>query len=291
MVRDRLAELKAKSQNYEDKNEINITIIDDDDFMKRFFQDVNEIEGYINEIKLNIKAVEKNHNNIIFSDPEKEKKIKSELDELMDSIRRMSNKTRTKLKLMEQNIENDKINALTAKFRIRQTQLNALSWQFLDIMTDYNKIQTEYKKKCEDRIKKQLKITGQEINDEQLQDMLEMENPAIFTQDIVMETKKAQETVADINARHADIMKLEKNIKELHDMFMDMAMMIENQGEIIDRIEYNVQNTAEYAEKAKEEIIQALNLQKKSRKLKLIIIGVVIIVIIIIAVSVGVANS
>lgn len=259
--------------------------------MKRFFQDVNEIEGYLNEIKISIKAVEKNHNNIIFSDPEKEKKIKSELDELMDSIRRMSNKTRTKLKLMEQNIENDKTNVFTAKFRIRQTQLNALSWQFVDIMTDYNKIQTEYKKKCEDRIKKQLKITGQEINDEQLQDMLEMENPAIFTQDIVMETKKAQETVADINARHADIMKLEKNIKELHEMFMDMAMMIENQGEIIDRIEYNVQNTAEYAEKAKEEIIQALNLQKKSRKLKLIIIGVVIIVIIIIAVSVGVKTS
>ncbi|XP_067128029.1 syntaxin-like [Centruroides vittatus] len=292
MVRDRLAELKAKAQNYEDKNEVTIIIPNNEEtFMKKFFQDVSEIEDYLNEIKRNIKAVERNHNNIIFSDPEKEKKIKAELDELMDSIRRLSNKTRAKLKLMEQDIEDEKSNTVTTEFRIRQAQLNALTRQLVDIMSDFNQIQIEYKKKCEDRIKKQLKITGQEITDEQLQDMLEQENPAIFIKDIVMETKKAQETLDDINARHADIMKLERNIKELHEMFMDMAMIIENQGEIIDRIEFNVQNTVEYTEKAKNEIVQALELQKKSRKLKIIIIVVVLVIIIVIAVPVAVQSS
>ena len=33
----------------------------------------------------------------------------------------------------------------------------------------------------------------------------------------------------DIEARHNDIMKLEQSIKELHDMFMDMAMLVESQ--------------------------------------------------------------
>lgn len=31
-------------------------------------------------------------------------------------------------------------------------------------------------------------------------------------------------------------MKLEKSIKDLHDMFVDMAMLVENQGDMIDRI-------------------------------------------------------
>ena len=46
---------------------------------------------------------------------------------------------------------------------------------------------------------------------------------------IIMETQQAKQTLADIEARHADIMKLEKSIQELHDMFMDMAMLVEQQ--------------------------------------------------------------
>jgi len=44
-----------------------------------------------------------------------------------------------------------------------------------------------------------------------------------------METQQARQTLADIEARHSDIMKLENSIRELHDMFMDMAMLVENQ--------------------------------------------------------------
>lgn len=44
-----------------------------------------------------------------------------------------------------------------------------------------------------------------------------------------METQQARQTLADIEARHADIIKLENSIRELHDMFMDMAMLVESQ--------------------------------------------------------------
>lgn len=47
-----------------------------------------------------------------------------------------------------------------------------------------------------------------------------------------METQQARQTLADIEARHADIIKLENSIRELHDMFMDMAMLVENQVHI-----------------------------------------------------------
>jgi syntaxin 1A len=56
-----------------------------------------------------------------------------------------------------------------------------------------------------------------------------------------METKIAKQTLADIEARHNDILKLEQSIKELHDMFMDMAMLVESQvilKQKISRIQY-----------------------------------------------------
>ena len=48
----------------------------------------------------------------------------------------------------------------------------------------------------------------------------------------MMDTAQAKQTLADIEARHADIIKLETSIKELHDMFMDMAMLVESQVRI-----------------------------------------------------------
>ena len=52
--------------------------------------------------------------------------------------------------------------------------------------------------------------------------------PWYFLQ-IIMETQQAKQSLKDIEARHNDIIKLENSIKELHDMFMDMAMLVESQ--------------------------------------------------------------
>ena len=59
--------------------------------------------------------------------------------------------------------------------------------------------------------------------------MIESGNPGVFTQGIITDTQQARQTLADIEARHNDIMKLETSIRELHDMFMDMAMLVESQ--------------------------------------------------------------
>lgn len=72
-------------------------------------------------------------------------------------------------------------------------------------------------------------LLGRTTTNEELEDMLEQGNSAVFTQGIIMDTAAAKQTLADIEARHADIIKLETSIKELHDMFMDMAMLVESQ--------------------------------------------------------------
>jgi t-SNARE complex subunit (syntaxin) len=46
---------------------------------------------------------------------------------------------------------------------------------------------------------------------------------------ILDDTQQARQSLKDIEARHNDIIKLETSIRELHDMFMDMAMLVESQ--------------------------------------------------------------
>ncbi|VDN15493.1 unnamed protein product [Dibothriocephalus latus] len=87
-----------------------------------------------------------------------------------------------------------------------------------------------------------------------------------FLLQIMTDTQQAKQSLADIEARHEDIIKLEKSIKELHDMFMDMAMLVESQGEMIDRIEFNVDQAVDYIETAKADTKKAVKYQSAARK-------------------------
>ena len=133
-------------------------------------------------------------------------------------------------------------------------------------MTEYNRTQTDYRERCKGRIMRQLEITGRTTTSEEVEDMLEQGNAAVFTQGIIMDTAQAKQTLADIEARHADIIKLESSIKELHDMFMDMAMLVESQGEMIDRIEYHVEHAVDYVQTATQDTKKALKYQSKARR-------------------------
>ncbi len=44
-----------------------------------------------------------------------------------------------------------------------------------------------------------------------------------------MECNISEQAMNEIETRHNEIIKLENSIRELHDMFMDMAMLVESQ--------------------------------------------------------------
>ena len=49
-------------------------------------------------------------------------------------------------------------------------------------------------------------------------------------------------------------------------MFMDMAMLVESQGEMIDRIEYHVEHAVDYVQTATQDTKKALKYQSKARR-------------------------
>ncbi|XP_042905869.1 syntaxin-1A [Parasteatoda tepidariorum] len=288
MVNDRLGALKAAlNENYEANNEITINMDGNESFMSDFFNEVEEVSNCLDKIISTVEEVRKKHS-FILSAPSTDEKVKMDLEDLMAEIKRLSGKVRQKLKFMGQNIEQQEhVNSTSADLRIKKTQHTALSRRFVDVMSAYNNTQTDYRQRCKDRIQRQLEITGNSKTDREIEEMLESGNPAVFTQGIVIETQKAKQTMADIEDRHADIIKLEKSIRELHDMFVDMALLVENQGELIDRIEYNVQNAVDFVDNAKTDINRAVRYKSRARKKLIFIIICVLIVLLIIGLAIG----
>ncbi|XP_050470555.1 syntaxin-1A isoform X2 [Bombus huntii] len=267
MTKDRLAALVAAQSDDDDvADDVSVNVGGPDDFMTEFFAEVEEIREMIDRIQTNVEDVKKKHSAIL-SAPQTDEKVKMELEDLMSDIKKTANKVRAKLKVIEQNIEQEEhTNKSSADLRIRKTQHSTLSRKFVEVMTEYNRTQTDYRERCKGRIQRQLEITGRTTTNEELEEMLEQGNPAVFTQGIIMETQQAKQTLADIEARHADIIKLENSIRELHDMFMDMAMLVESQGEMIDRIEYHVEHAVDYVQTATQDTKKALKYQSKARR-------------------------
>ncbi|GAB1607951.1 syntaxin-like isoform X1 [Argonauta hians] len=287
MTKDRLAALKAAVSDDDEAEEVAVQVETGGGFMEEFFEQVEEIRRMIDKISDNVEAVKKKHSDIL-SAPQTDDQMKEELEELMTDIKRTANKVRGKLKAIEQNIEQEEhSNKSSADLRIRKTQYSTISRKFVEVMNDYNTTQIDYRDRCKARIKRQMEITGRTTTNEELEDMLESGNPAIFTQGIIMETQQARQTLADIEARHEDIIKLENSIRELHDMFMDMAMLVESQGEMIDRIEYNVEAAVDYIETAKMDTRKAVKYQSKARQKKIAILVCLIILVLVIISTVG----
>lgn len=273
MTKDRLAALHAAQSDDEETEEVAVNVdTTHDSYMDDFFAQVEEIRNMIDKVQENVEEVKKKHSAIL-SAPQSDEKTKQELEDLMADIKKNANRVRGKLKGIEQNIEQEEQqNKSSADLRIRKTQHSTLSRKFVEVMTEYNRTQTDYRERCKNRIQRQLEITGRATTNDELEDMLEQGNPAVFTQGIIMETQQAKQTLADIEARHADIMKLETSIKELHDMFMDMAMLVESQGEMIDRIEYHVEHAMDYVQTATQDTKKALKYQSKARRKKIMIL-------------------
>lgn len=267
-----MAALRAAQSDDDDIGGDDMGVNMDGGKMDEFFQEVEEIRENIDKIQNNVEEVKRKHSAIL-SAPQTDEKMKQELEDLMSDIKKTANKVRAKLKVIEQNIEAEEaINKASADLRIRKTQHSTLSRKFVEVMTEYNRTQTDYRERCKDRIQRQLEITGRTTTDAELEDMIEQGNSAVFTQGIIMDTAAAKQTLADIEARHADIMKLETSIKELHDMFMDMAMLVESQGEMIDRIEYHVEHAVDYVQTATQDTKKALKYQSKARRKKIMML-------------------
>ncbi|XP_072799209.1 syntaxin-1A isoform X1 [Vicugna pacos] len=229
-MKDRTQELRT-AKDSDDDDDVTVTV-DRDRFMDEFFEQVEEIRGFIDKISDNVEEVKRKHSAILAS-PNPDEKTKEELEELMSDIKKTANKVRSKLKSIEQSIEQEEgLNRSSADLRIRKTQHSTLSRKFVEVMSEYNATQSDYRERCKGRIQRQLEITGRTTTSEELEDMLESGNPAIFASGIIMDSSISKQALSEIETRHSEIIKLENSIRELHDMFMDMAMLVESQGPV-----------------------------------------------------------
>ncbi|XP_022045285.1 syntaxin 3b isoform X1 [Acanthochromis polyacanthus] len=260
-MKDRLEQLKATCDQDDDEVEI---AVDNAAFMDEFFSQIEDIRNSIDKIDENVAEVKKLYS-VILSAPTSDQKTQDDLEAITNDIKKMANNARNKLKTIERNLESEEQERVSADMRIRKSQHAVLSRKFVEVMTKYNEAQVDFRERSKGRIQRQLEITGKATTDEELEEMLESGNAAVFTAGIV-DSGISKQALSEIESRHKDIVRLESSIKELHDMFVDIAMLVESQGGMIDRIESNMDQSVGFVERAVADTKKAAKFQQEARR-------------------------
>lgn len=155
----------------------------------------------------------------------------------------------------------------SAVSRIARVQYDTLTHDFHAVMSDYNKAEEMQRTICRGRIQRQASILGTEITDEQLDVMVHKggEGWDELSQSLQIQgARSCRWAMCEIKGRHKELVELEARLKEVHELFLHMAMLVEEQGCLLNNIEANVCGTQDYVEKINVHIKRALKYKKKN---------------------------
>jgi len=283
-MQDRLGDLKdGDDDDNVDLEAGNVQPAEEDDFMKEYFEEVNAIQEGMATIRRNLLSIEEKYGqSLVTMDMEQGAKSSDELEQLIDSTNLTAQDIRNKLKQLEENSKKNKGKGGPAQAKIRANMQGALTKKFLDLMQEYQELQTRYKNKFRERVATQYKMVKPDASAEEIDEAIESGDTQIFAKAILDTERKnqAKNALAYIESKSNDIKRLEQSIQELHNLFLDMAIMVEAQGELIDQIEYNVTQAVDNTKIAVENLRGANKYQRKSRKKMCILICILIVILI-----------
>ncbi|KAK2584526.1 hypothetical protein KPH14_006896 [Odynerus spinipes] len=182
------------------------------------------------------------------------------------------------------NTDNAKENP--AHKRIKSLQYATMLKMFSDIMEDYNISLVRYHDKCLQLLQQQRMLIRKHTTYE-ADESETIQGNSLFVDNILEDSRVTKEQLSAIEVRHNEVLKLEKSIHEIKDMFSETAFLIEKQGEQINSVEYFAKNTTDDVECGKKSLKRAekRSNRHKKRKTKIcIIIGIIIFVLLVIVV-------
>uniref|UniRef100_A0A0G4HC21 t-SNARE coiled-coil homology domain-containing protein n=1 Tax=Chromera velia CCMP2878 TaxID=1169474 RepID=A0A0G4HC21_9ALVE len=248
-------------------------------FMADYLERVARIKADIGELHKNVDRIrELKHAAIRATSPEKEKEISAELDEIVSETNRHINILKKSIERMQ---KDNKVfaeqNRNSSEARIRDNLLQALLRKFRELLVDYQAAQQEFRDEAQKKVERQVKIVYPEANQKQIDEMVEAGADAVIHQRIVRGHETLKGALSDIQDKYKDIQMLETNIKELRQMMVDLATLVESQGDLINQIEYSVASAKDYVAKADQELVSARKWQARARK-KMICLTIVLLI-------------
>lgn len=193
-------------------------------------------------------SVLKKDSNITKDIKDQAESIKNRLDSLSNQVQKVETETGSSSSLT----------------RILKNHHAALFRSFQSIMLRYNDAIMSKQAKCKTFIIRQLEVAGKEVSEEEVNKMVDQGKWDVFNGNLLTEVKITKGQLSEIEQRHKELISLENQIKDLRDIFLQIYILVDEQGEALNNIEMATKNTEDYVQKTNEKFKSAVRYKRRN---------------------------
>ncbi|NWR69671.1 STX19 protein, partial [Centropus unirufus] len=278
-MKDRLQEFKLRAKELqiagensgatvqeegEEEFEQQAIIYEKEPITERDLHEIQKLQNEINNLVEEVHKFSQQQKSLLssmrrFSVLKKESNIAREIKTQAEHIRKCLDELSKTVKKAE-----NEHGPSRATVRILASQHAFLSHRYLNAMLSYNDAITAKQEKCRRFIVRQLEVAGKEVPEEEVNDMLQQGKWEIFNENLLTEVKITKSQLSEIEQRHKELVNLENQVKDLRELFIQISVLVEEQGEMVNNIEISMNNTQEYTQASKEKFGLAVKYRKRN---------------------------
>lgn len=257
--------------------------------LDKFFEDVENVKDEMRAVeKLYRRLQESNEESKIVHNAKTMKELRSKMDSDVEQVLKRVKMIKGKLEALERSNAAQRnlpgCGPGSSADRTRTSVVGGLGKKLRDMMNDFQglraRMNTEYKETVERRY---FTITGEKASEETIENLISSGESESFLQKAIQEQGRGQilDTISEIQERHDAVKEIEKNLIELHQLFLDMAALVEAQGHQLNDIESHVAHASSFVRRGTDNLQEAREYQKGSRKWTCIaiVLGIVLVVV------------
>lgn len=239
-------------------------------FMREFFESINVITTSLNRGRDNVKTMGGLlEEALMATTQDREKDVLGRLQGLVEDTNHHILGVKSGLEeLKVRSDEAEKKQPNSAEGKIRRNMQQAMAKKHQQLLQDFQKAQVDFKRALESRQEKEMQLLMPDTTEEERAEMIaEGETTSlIVARKMAGSHAMILDEVERIREKHQDILRLERSIADLAQMFQEMAVLVESQGEMLDAIEVHVHKTKGYTAKAEQQLITTRKTQHNTQK-------------------------
>jgi t-SNARE complex subunit (syntaxin) len=209
-------------------------------YMEHFFREMDNIKQDVEAVGQATRAVRQLHEAALSATNEKEEaQLSQQLKPIIDATNNRAKRTKTLLGLLQQETEKLKEEGVlnASDLRVRQNLNTTITRKFVDEMKVYQSAQQDYKNAIKSKASRQIRSIQPDASDEQVEQVMRSEGgrEALMKQAVLSNSvnDQIQNTFDKVAGKYQDVLTLEQSVAELHQMFLDFALLTEQQGELL----------------------------------------------------------
>lgn len=193
---------------------------------------------------------------------------------------------------LKSRIKNLQTQAAQLRNQQKMDQAESLRGKFLELIQKYRLTESNNREQTKIQAERQYRIVKPDATAEEIHAVVEdgSSNQQIFQQALMQLNRRgeARTVLNEVQVRHRELLKLEKTMAELTQLFHDMEELVIEQDQPIQQIEEQI-NTAQHdIEQGVGHTQKAVVSAKKARKKKLWCLFIVVLIIVILALILGI---